>query len=208
MLGWLRQRLGAPKLDDGPSLERFLGRQAAFVAQKTAIDYCRVKAGRHERETFADPDFLAALEHCRWQTFAASVADVIALAEAWLRPHAPQSEAVLADALARIGAGILTSADAPAGERETLDAMRDRLPSLLAARQMSPAPGAHQLPLESESPLLATLPIHPDQRVGETPAIRGALRFHIVSTQQEMERFFDPASLVQKLLPRHCGRAN
>jgi len=199
MLGWLRQRFGAPKLGDARSLERFLGRQAAFVAQKTAIDYCRVKAGRHERETFSDPHFLAALEHCRWQTFAAAVADVVALAEAWLRPHGIESEPRLAKALAEIGTRILAAADAPVSERETLDAMRDRLPRLLAERQMAPAPSAHRLPLEAEAPLLATLPIHPDQRVGETPAIRGALRFHIVSTQQEMERCFDPAALARSL---------
>jgi hypothetical protein len=49
------------------------------------------------------------------------------------------------------------------------------------------------------APLLATLPIHPDQRIGETPSIRGALRFHIVTTQQEMERGFDAPALAAAL---------
>jgi hypothetical protein len=47
----------------------------------------------------------------------------------------------------------------------------------------------------AEAPLFATLPIHPDQRKGEAPSIRGALRFHMLSTQQEMERAFDPDAL-------------
>ena len=59
---------------------------------------------------------------------------------------------------------------------------------------------ANQLPLLAEAPLFATLPIHPDQRKGETPAIRGALRFHVVSTQQEMERRFDARGTGHRLV--------
>ncbi|MGX9963634.1 hypothetical protein ACVFYP_09920 [Roseomonas sp. F4] len=200
MLAWLRQRLAAVPSDDPDGFARFLERQAAFVAQKTVIDYCRVKSGRNERQTFADPDFQAALSHCRWQTFAATVGDVTALAEAWLRPHAPGAEPRLAEALARIGGDILARAEVPAAERAALDAEAAGLARHLAARQDSPPASADRLPLLAEAPLLATLPIHPDQRVGETPSIRGALRFHIVSTQQEMERGFDPAMLTQRLL--------
>lgn len=199
MLAWLRGRIRPPRGGDAVAFAAFLERQAAFVAQKTVIDYCRVKAGRHERQTFADPDFLAALAHCRWQTFAAAVGDVTVLAEAWLRPHAAGEEARLAAALAGIGGTILAAADAPAEEREALDAAREGLPRLLATAQESPPNSADRLRLTAEAPLLATLPIHPDQRIGETPSIRGALRFHIVSTQQEMERGFDPGALFQDL---------
>ncbi|WP_439551790.1 hypothetical protein [Falsiroseomonas sp.] len=200
MLTWLRDRIRPPRGRDAAAFAAFLERQAAFVAQKTVIDYCRVKAGRHERQTFADPDFLAALAHCRWQTYAAAVGDVAVLAESWLRPHAGGQEARLAAALAAIGGAILAGADSPEAEREALDAAQEGLPRLLATAQESSPASADRLRLTAEAPLLATLPIHPDQRIGETPSIRGALRFHIVSTQQEMERGFDPAALVQELL--------
>ncbi|MBU8541012.1 hypothetical protein [Falsiroseomonas tokyonensis] len=199
VLTWLRQRLRAAPSDDPRALDVFLERQAAFVTQKTVIDYCRVKAGRSERQTFADPDFQAALNHCRWQTFPAAVQDVAALAEAWLRPHAGGAEPRLAEALARIAADILARAEAPEAERAAIAAEAALLPARLAARQESPPATADRLPLAAEAPLLATLPIHPDQRIGETPAIRGALRFHIVATQQEMERAFDPAGLARNL---------
>ena len=178
----------------------FLDRQAAFVAQKTVLDYCRVKAGLHERQMFADPDFQAALNHCRWQTWAGAVQDVTALAEAWLRPHLPGREAALADALAALAGQVIEAASAPAEAREALDAARAALPYHLAVLQDAPPYGADRLPLLAEAPLLATLPIHPDQRIGETPAIRGALRFHIVTTQQEMERAFDAAALAANLV--------
>ena len=66
---------------------------------------------------------------------------------------------------------------------------------MLARLQLAAPRDARTLPLLAEAPLFATLPIHPDQRKGEGPSIRGALRFHMLSTQQEMERGFDPAGL-------------
>jgi len=200
MAMWL-SRLFARTRETAPAaLEAFLAGQAAFVAQKTVVDYCRVKAGRNERHTFADPDFQAALGHCRWQTFAGAVGDMAAMAEAWLRPHAAGREAALAVALAAMGARILAAAPVPEAERESLEAAAAALPLHLERLQGAPPRPADRLRLLAEAPLMATLPVHPDQRVGETPAIKGGLRFHVVSSQQEMERRFDAAGLVERLL--------
>ncbi|MBY0337353.1 MAG: hypothetical protein K2X11_12115, partial [Acetobacteraceae bacterium] len=76
----------------------------------------------------------------------------------------------------------------------------EALPRRLAAMAGEPPVPADRLPLHAEPVLFATLPIHAEQRTGEAPAIRGALRFHIVMTQQELERRFDAAPLVTKLL--------
>jgi hypothetical protein len=198
MFTWLTQR-NRRSAEPG-ALTDFLARQAAFVAQKTVYDYCRVKAGRDEKRLFADPDFQVALRHCRWQVFAGSAQDMAALAEAWLRPHAPGREAALAAALAAIGARLLQEAEGiPETERESLAAAAEALPRHLAGLQEQPPKSADRLPLLAEAPLLATIPVHPDQRIGETPALRGALRFHVVSTQQEMERGFDPGGLAARL---------
>jgi hypothetical protein len=199
MRSWFARLFQGVPSADPAALQAFLAAQAAFVAQKTVVDYCRVKAGRSEQKLFADPDFLAALRHCRWQTFAAAAQDVTAMAEAWLRPHAPGGEAELARSLARIGTAVLDESDAPAEERASLDAARDGLPWLLAANQATPPVSADRMALRAEQPLLATLPVHADQRVGETVAIRGALRFHIVASQQAMERAFDAPALAARL---------
>ncbi|WP_198376065.1 hypothetical protein [Neoroseomonas rubea] len=188
------------KSPDPEAFAVFLRRQAAFVAQKTVIDYCRVKAGRRERQLFADPDFAVALRHCRWQVYLAALADVVVLAEAWLRPHAAGQEAALADALVRMHDAALAAEPPPEEERPAAEAARLAFPTHLAASQQAAPVSAHRMALLSDAPLFATLPVHADQRVGETPAIRGALRFHIVATQQEMERLFDPAKLAAGLM--------
>jgi hypothetical protein len=195
----LTQLLGRRAGEASPvALSLFLGRQAAFVAQKTVLDYCRVKAGQHERQLFTDPDFIAALRHCRWEVFLAALADVTALAEAWLRPLAaqrPGGPAALADGLVLVHAAALDAASPPAEKADAAFAAKTSIAGHLADLQLREAYPANRLPLRSEAPLFATLPIHPDQRRGESPAIRGALRFHIVTTQQEMERRFDRAGL-------------
>lgn len=182
------------------ALEGFLHAQAAYVAQKTVLDYCRVKAGRSEKQLFSDPDFQAALTHCRWQVFFAALADVTALIEAHLRPHAQGAEEALRVALIALHQAALDVEPPPPEEAGTAADAREALPHHLARLQQEPAHPAHRLPLLAESVLFATLPIHSDQRHGESLAIKGALRFQVVSTQQEMERRFDAGETVRNLL--------
>jgi hypothetical protein len=198
LLALLGRYLTRRRSDDPAALGAFLRAQGAYVAQKTVLDYCRVKAGRHEQTLFAEPTFQAALLHCRWQVFFGALADVTALAEAWLRPHAAGHEAALAEALARLHDAALVADPIPPEEAEAAAAIDIR--SHLARMQIAAPQRSHTMPLLAQAPLFATLPIHPDQRIGEDPAIRGALRFLIVSTQQEMERGFDGPGLAARLV--------
>ncbi|GGJ11587.1 hypothetical protein [Neoroseomonas lacus] len=195
--GFLRHLTAGTRSDAPGRLGEFLRAQGAYVAQKSVLDYCRVKAGRHEQKLFAEPDFQAALKHCRWQVYFGALADVTALAEAWLRPHAVEREAALAEALARLHDAALASETPPPEEAGTAATFSIR--SHLAALQLAPPHRSHEMPLLAEAPLFATLPIHPENRTGESASIRGALRFLIVSTQQEMERRFAAAPLAAAL---------
>jgi hypothetical protein len=196
MFAWLRKRPSA----DPAALGDFLARQAAFVSQKTVYDYVRVKAGRDEDRLFKDEDFQTALRHCRWQVWFGTAADVVLLAEAWLRPAAPGREAALAAGLAALHTRLHDRVEGlPETEQAAEAAARAAFPALLAAAQALPPIPPDRRALLADAPLFATLPVHPDQRVGETPAIRGALRFHMVSTQQEMERAFDREGLAAAL---------
>lgn len=186
--------------NDPTDFVSFLRRQGAFVAQKTVLDYCRVKTGRNEGLYFNDENFKAALRHCRWQVYLGAMADVTALAEAWLRPHVAERAGRLAERLAERHAAILGEEVPPNEEAGAVAAAIAALPAHLSRLQMAAPYSAHRLPLLAEAPLLATLPIHPDQRRGEEVAITGALRFHMVSTQQEMERGFKPEPLALKLV--------
>jgi hypothetical protein len=204
---WIARLFARRGSADPARLGEFLHARGAFVAQKTILDYLRVKAGRREREVFADRDFQAALEHCRWQVYLAALVDVTALAEAWLRPEVPAGEEPsLAEALCRLYAAALATEPPPGPESPTAEALGLAIRQHLAALQAAPPLPAHTRPMLAEAPLFATLPVAPEQRIGETPAIRGALRFHLVSTQQEMERAFDAPALARALVAA-TGRA-
>jgi hypothetical protein len=198
---FLRRLFGGASSDDPALFGRFLGRQAVYIAQKTVTDYCRVKAGAAESELFANADFRAAMRHCRWQVFFAAVSDVAAVAESWLRPHAGARAERVADAIASLAQAALESEPPPEEERSAALAAREAIPRRLASLLAAPPRPANLLPLAAEAPLFATLPVHPEQRVGEDAAIRGALRFHIVATQEEMERRFDAPRLAARLAP-------
>ena len=180
-------------------LEAFLHGQAAFVTQKTVLDYCRVKMGRNDTRYLADADFKAALEHCRWQVFFASATDVTLLTEAMLRPLAPGREAALGAAMLGMHEAVLMRSGCPPEEAADAAATLAAFAHHLRGRQDAPPPAPERMPLLAEPVLFATLPIHPEQRVGEALPIRNALRFHIVTTEQEMRRRFDLAALAQIL---------
>jgi hypothetical protein len=131
--------------------------------------------------------------------FLAAQSDVMALAEAWLRPFWRGQEPLLADRLVALHADFMADDTPPEEEKAAFAASLTALPGHLARLQLAAPHDARTLPLLAEAPLFATLPIHPDQRKDEGPAIRGALRFHMLSTQQEMERGFDPAGLSARL---------
>jgi hypothetical protein len=191
MFAWLSRWRGPGGETDPWALARFMREHGAYVAQKTIFDYCEVKAGRNRDRLFADPDFQAALRHCRWQVYLATLSDLVALAEAWLRPAllADRAEA-LRQGLLRLHAEVLAQEPAPQEAAATAEGLATALPGHLAGLQQAAPRPANALPLLAEAPLLDTLPIHAEQRVGEAPAIRGALRFHIVVTQARMERRF------------------
>lgn len=191
--------------DDPAALGEFLRARGAYLAQKTVYDYCRVKSGRQEERLFAEPDFRAALDHCRWQVFFAALADVTTMAEASLRPHAGGDPAALIEPLARLHDAALAADPPPAAEREAAAPFSIR--SHLAGLQLAPPRHANEMPMLAEAPLFATLPVHPDQRIGEAPSIRGALRFHLVSAQQELERRFDAPALARRLMTAPTGFA-
>ena len=191
--------------DDPAELEAFLHGQAAFVAQKTVLDYCRVKMGRNDKRYFADADFQAALEHCRWQVFFAATADVMLLAEAALRPFAVGSEAKLGLALGRMHGRALNRVACPAGEAAAAADAAAAFAHQLRAWQDEDPTAPNRMALLAEPVLFATLPIHAEQRVGEALAIRGALRFHMVSAGQELERGFDLAGSARRLVQAALG---
>lgn len=204
---WMRRALrpgglapggGATPRADPARFRAFLGSRAAFIAQKTVLDYCGVKFGVQWQAVQANLDFAAALGHCRWAVFWPAASDLTLAAGRWLLPHAPSARA-LGQALGAAGEAVLAEAGWP-GDPATLADAQASLRARLALLSEEPQVGPATMVLAAAGPLLETIPIHPDQRKDERVAILGGLRMNLIAVCQDMERMFDAPGLAAALL--------
>lgn len=193
------------------SLQEFVSARASLVAQKAAVDYCRGKTGVFSHALFEEKDFQDALTVCRWETFAATVADILLIAEGILRAHAGTQDGGEAarrvvDALARLYPEILASYPLPAhradkGWSDAEAAFALRFAAAAAAPPRAPADIAEH----SARRLFETLPIHTNMREFDQEIVHGAVRFRMVAVHQELHRRARPAELVAALAERGTG---
>jgi hypothetical protein len=201
MIGALARLLRRGRSADPAAFGAFLAGRGAYLAQKTVLDYCAVKLGVNWHAALSDPVFTRPLAVCRWRTYLAAQGDVAAMAEAWLRPHAPVPATLIAP-IAALAERAIRTAGVPEQHQAEAEAAIEALPGRLARLQLGPPHPSTELPMEAASVLLETLPIHPDLRKGETGSILGALRMHLVSAEQDLERGFEPAGLAAALTER------
>ena len=108
MLTFLKAFLPAPKARTLVALQQLLDREAAYLAQKSVIDFARNELGSLSAQAFDDRRFLDKLAVCRWEGFAATLGDMVALAHAQLLDAGaprPALDGRLGDLYAAIRAG-------------------------------------------------------------------------------------------------------
>src|SRR5688572_19889224 len=80
-----RNYLWPPRIASADSLAAFLGERSAYIAQKSAVDYCRGKTGLASFALFTERPFQEALDVCQWESVAAVLADLMIVTEGRLR---------------------------------------------------------------------------------------------------------------------------
>ncbi|RUV71057.1 hypothetical protein EOA88_28015, partial [Mesorhizobium sp. M5C.F.Ca.IN.020.14.1.1] len=55
-------------------LADFMDSRAAFLAQKSIVEFCRVRAGVYWQKLFSEKEFQASLNHSRWRAYPACYA--------------------------------------------------------------------------------------------------------------------------------------
>ncbi len=192
-------RLRPARIAAPPALKEFLAQRALLVAQKCAIDYCRGKTGLASYALFNEQPFLEALDVCRWEAFAAVVADLLILLEGHLRPHARQHE-LLRAALVSLYAEVLDAQGLPAHRAQGWgDAVEAFGPRLEEASRAAPLP-AVAVADHSAKRLFETLPIHSSYRELDEEVLYGAVRFRMIAVNEELRRRLSTAELVEALL--------
>ncbi len=189
------------RIETAEAFRGLLAAQGAFVAQRTAIEYCRVRAGLDWDKLFLEPPFRAAVEVCRWEAYAAVLGDLAVVAEGILRPHAEDGLPRLADALTDAVAWSL--ARYPVPEHRMPDGWGAETAALrrrLAAAQIAAPEPVHRIGTAAGDRIFEVLPIHPRLRGHDRELVRNAVRFALCRSYEEMIGQLVPAAVAADLL--------
>lgn len=192
---WRRPRVAT--IDE---LRDLLSREALYLSQKATIDYCRARAGLGWHSLVSEPDFVAALDACRWQAMAAVLGDAILVTEGFLRVHAADEAPRLAATLTAMFSAILDSSPAPDDARARWHTLHDEIAARLARAQMAPVHNAAEIARTSGAQVFDLLPIHPSVRIDDREIVVNSIRFGMVAFSETLARAAaDPAELTRRL---------
>jgi hypothetical protein len=210
LLAWSRifGRWRPARIASRNDLARFLDQRAALVAQQSVVGYCHVKTGLTLKDLNCEPEFASAFEYSRWEAYTAVLADFVILAEGRLRRAAGDRAAELVGGLTDLFAAVLAGHEPPAhrsaGWSAEIAALRERL----ARAQLADPLPAVKVGEVSAGRLYETLPIHPDLRVRDKPALIANVQFRLLSQSDEFDRRLDADAVVADLIgPARKGAA-
>jgi hypothetical protein len=180
-----------PRAVDIAGLADVLDREAAFLAQQTSIEYSRARTGLLAQRLFTEDAFIAALDVCRWEAFAAVLADMMVIAEGRLRPLVGSHQVELRSMLERIFASILARYPLPDHRKEGWGDVLQELPPRLARAQLGPPRPPHSVAFRSAKRLFETLPFHPSVRKNDRQMVVNSVRFGMVRFCEHLTRDVD-----------------
>jgi hypothetical protein len=197
MLFFLKPFLPRPKLRTVAALQQFLDGEAAYLAQKSVIDFVRNELGSLSAQAFADQRFQDRLAVSRWEGFAATLADMVVLAHARLLEGGVPRQ-LLDKRLGDLYAAILSTHPAPAHRTEGWDADIAALRTRLAERLEGPAnPQADARATGSK--VFDTLPFAPRDPVENRSVLEGAFAFGLIAFNDRLKRLLVVAPLYDEL---------
>jgi hypothetical protein len=184
--GW--DRVATPE-----GLADFLAARAAFVSQKSTLDYCRARAGVGWPQLFREDEFGRAMERCRWEAYAAVLGDVGEVALIYLR-HAGFDGPPLAAGLAGVLGDALLRHPVPSHRRGWDDALAAQAAQLHRALMAPPRP-VREVGHGSARRVFEVLPIHTNLKAHDREMVTNNIRFLLCSAYAAMEARLDGRAL-------------
>ena len=200
MIDGLLRRWRTPQVNTAAGLAAFLDQNASLIAQKTVIGYCHVKTNMPLGELLQDKPFFDAFEVARWEAFAVVLADLVMVAETYLRPLAGGRLPALADRLAGLYREILAGHPLPAQRPDGWGAEVESVRARLAAAQETLPQSIGEIAEISARRLYDALPIHERLREPDQPAVEASVRFMMVGLAHKFNGSLDLPAIAADLL--------
>lgn len=185
------------RFDQVDALADFLARHAAYVSQRSTIEYCRARAGVGWSHLVRDAAFTRAIERCRWEAYAAVLADLAEVAQIHLRQQGVDASCVTPGLIDVAGRALLRH-PVPAHRAdwdETLAALASRLHE--AAKQ--PPRPVHEVGLVSARRVFEVLPLHTNLAGHDREMVTNSVRFLLCRVHADLEAAADGVTLGRRL---------
>jgi hypothetical protein len=193
-----RAAINPPPVAHRAELKRFVTREAAFLANKSVIGYCRVKTMYDFDKLMSEPAFRTELERARWRAFTLTLGDVLVLTEQMLRPEEEDARLLMVDRLVELYGEALNEEAAessefvPSDERAAFDSRLRRM----GMGRCAP----HNVCRETARAVHEAVPIHPDLKRLDLEIIESDLKFHLVALSSVMHKRMLKSELQSELL--------
>lgn len=207
MAKWRMFSIGGDRepIGTAPALADFLAREASLIAQKPIVDYVHMKTRLSLTEHAREEQFREAFDEARALSFAAVLADLMAVVESHLRAAAGAASGALPSALARLYRECLGRFDVrvPGDAAERAREVERRLAQLQLAAPKSSA----EVALTSGNAMFDLLPIHPRLRKEDREPFVEGVRFFFMSRCQRLGERLDKPALLAALLGEGASAA-
>ncbi|BCX16587.1 MAG: hypothetical protein KatS3mg117_0269 [Geminicoccaceae bacterium] len=196
--GWSTE----PSCRNPEQLAALLAGEAAFVVQKSTLEYCRARAGCSWTKLFETDELVTALRRARWTAFPVVLGDLAEAGQILLR-RAGFEEAASAARLRPVVAGALRHHGEPeipldldAAERTILDRLeRAAQAPTRSVRAFGPATGRV---------IFELLPLKTDTR-GDREVVQNQVAFLLCGAYARLEERVATAPLAEALLAEAVG---
>ena len=188
-----------PAVSTRGELQAFIAGEAAYLAQKTVIGYCRVKTMLDYEKLLTEAPFRDGQEACRWDAYASTLGDIVVMTEAWLRPEDAGARRQIADALATFYPAILTEV-VPAHRKDWTDRIEAFATRFAQAREAAPLP-PEKIVNGSAALIHELVPIADRLKRNDREVILGDLRLHMLAAHASMLKRFRRDELLAALMP-------
>ncbi|MBP7063764.1 hypothetical protein [Ferrovibrio sp.] len=193
-----------PKVSDLPGLRQFVAGEAAYLAQKSVIGYCRVKTLLAFEKLMKETIFRELLEICRWEAYSLTLADTLIVAEGCLRPGDAGQRAAVAEGLRLLYADILNEAVPAHRPQGWADRIAEFDQRFALSSQAAPQP-PEQVIRATASTIHELAPIHTKLKRNDLEVIAGDLGFNMVALRTSMGKRFQLADLAAALAARRSN---
>jgi len=188
-----------PPIESAHALGRFLSAEASRLAQSATYEYTRNTLAYSGRAAFADDEFNRAFRLCRWEAYAAVLADFVVASEGRLRGAAEEPTALRGPLVTLFGALLEEYPrpdHRPAGWGDAAGVLGQRLAE---AAERDPAP-VSRIAKTAARRIYEVVPVHSEIKAEDRKVIEGAIVFGTIAVFDRLDGRLRAAPVARDLL--------